>query len=545
MTTVPLKLLHYPNDCHVKNRESILRMCKTMNIIYEATNDRERLQQADYTHLWLPMRWISPDELPKTIKILYGPHHSIFPEGALCGPRNEEWSKRCVYTTLSDWNLNVFKEFAPETVIPCVSLPFGLNPAIEDTAASPKTLDCFVYFKRRDPNQLKSITTLLNKKGLSYRLFSYGSYKNEDYMNTLRTVKFGVWIGSHESQGFAFQECLASNVPLLVWDVTSMMDEYGSYKEYVGKKHLFATTATQWSSVCGERVLREYELESALDNIQINLPMYTPRTFIFSKMSDSVCMKRILDSFSTTKTMAICYWGMTRSTRFVHETYQSNLYSVLKRAGIQYDVYMHTWKTENQIWGIPSTIPVDYEEYKLLEPTEYKLDNQDDFLSKLTFSDYFHESVYKERGDAIDGEWMPELLKNHLCALESQKRVTELCLSSGKHYDYVLYIRPDVRIDTPFPVRCLKQIQRGECCVTNFAEHEGYNDMFAVMRYEDCVKYGMRINEAKEFRKTHGRIVSEKYVKYILDKYFTKIHKIYFNFIMIRPNGKTPYVPQD
>jgi hypothetical protein len=274
-------------------------MCKACNITYEVTNDRNRLAKEDYTHLWLPMGWIIPDTLPSSIKILYGPHHFIFPESSpIRGKPNLDWSKRCVYTTLSNWNYKVFREFAPETVIPIAPLPFGINSEIEDVKSYPKTVDCFVYFKRRDPTQLKYALDMLNTFGLSYKLFTYGSYKNEEFMNTLKTVKFGLWIGSHESQGFAFQECLASNVPILVWDVTSMMDEHGSYKDYIGKKNLFATTATAWSSQCGERILQDYELPAALKTIQLNLNTYKPREYILNIMNDTVCMRQILDCFN-------------------------------------------------------------------------------------------------------------------------------------------------------------------------------------------------------------------------------------------------------
>lgn len=289
----PLRFLQYPDDCHPKNKEAIQRMCKTLQMSYEATNDKERLQRADYDLLWLPMRWISPDELPPTVKILYGPHHFIFPEGALVGPRNPEWSAKAIYTTLSHWNQSVFAEFAPETVIPCLPLPFGINPQLEDCRSHPKTLDCLVYVKRRDPKHLETVKALLDHKGLSYKVFSYGSYTNQDYLNALKQVKFAIWIGSHESQGYAFQECLASNVPILLWDVLSMKDEYGSYQQYT-TKNLFATTATQWSSECGERIIREYELEPALESIQASLERYTPRRFILSRVADAVAMKGIL-----------------------------------------------------------------------------------------------------------------------------------------------------------------------------------------------------------------------------------------------------------
>ena len=290
-----MRLVHYPDDCHVKNKESMIRMCNAYNIVYEPTNDRARLNRADYDILWLPMRWISPDELPSTVKILYGPHHFVFPQGALVGPRNEAWSKRCAYNVLSHWNEGVFREFAPETTIPLVAFPFGVNAAIEDAKAHPKTFDCLVYTKRRDPSHLAHVEKTLQKNGRSYRVFNYGSYHNSDYMNTLKQVKFAIWLGSHESQGFAFQECLASNVPILLWDVLSMMDEYGSYSEYRGRKNLFATTATQWSSACGERILHAYEFEAGLRNIYQYIERYTPRDFILSRVNDTVAMQRILD----------------------------------------------------------------------------------------------------------------------------------------------------------------------------------------------------------------------------------------------------------
>lgn len=292
------RFLQYPDDCHRKNKESILRMCAAANMMYEATNDQTRLHRQDYDYLWLPMFWVSPDEIPAHVKILYGPHHSIFPEGNLIGPLNPKWAKRAVYTTLSDWNLEVFKEFAPQTTIPTAPLMFGVNPAIDDVRQVPKELDCLVYFKRRDPKELEYVQSILQAKGLSYRIFKYGSYDNAEFMRALKKVRFAIWLGTHESQGFAFQETLASNVPILCWDAMTMFDEYGEYKQYKGRKNLYATTATVWSSLCGERILRAYEVPAALDAVQRNLSVYEPRKEILNQTSDTQTMAKLLNWFS-------------------------------------------------------------------------------------------------------------------------------------------------------------------------------------------------------------------------------------------------------
>jgi hypothetical protein len=290
-----LKVLQYPDDCHPNNKHAMMRMCAAAGIDYEATNDRQRLHRTDYDIAWIPMFWISPDEFPPHVKILYGPHFYIFPEGALVGPRNPEWSKRAIFTVLSDWVVTTYYEFAKETVIPLVALPFGLDPTIEDVKNYPKTLDCILYFKDREPAQLEYAKSLLESKQLSYKIFKYGSYINAEYINTLKHVKFVLWLGRHESQGFAFQDCLVSNVPVVLWDVTSMFDEWNAYKEYKDKKNLYATVAPHWSSECGEKILRDYELESAIEYMMQNYKKYTPRKYILGRIEDRVAMNAILE----------------------------------------------------------------------------------------------------------------------------------------------------------------------------------------------------------------------------------------------------------
>lgn len=288
------RLVHYPDDCHPNNKRAMIRMCASAGIEYEATNDRQRLQRADYEYAWLPMFWVSPDEFPPNVKIMYGPHFSVFPEGPLVGPRNPEWSKRAFYNVLADWNLGVFAEFAKETVIPLMAAPFGINPAIDDVRHTVKPLDCLVYFKRRNPAHLQYAKQVLESKNMTYRVFEYGSYANDEYMRALKETKIVLWIGTHESQGFAFQDCLASNVPILVWDATSMFDEWNAYEKFRGQKNLYATTATQWSSACGERICYKYELYDSIERILKNLQTYAPREFILSKVSDKISIRDIL-----------------------------------------------------------------------------------------------------------------------------------------------------------------------------------------------------------------------------------------------------------
>ena len=237
--------------------------------------------------------------------------------------------------------------------------------------------------------------------------------------------------------------------------------------------------------------------------------------------------------------IAICYWGMTRSTKYVYNSHINNLFNVFKSNNIDYDIFMHTWKTgvNGQNIGLNyCNFLVDYEEYKLLNPNFYKIDNQDDFLHRLNFEDYFNKELYELYGDSYY-EWIPQLIRNHLCALESQKRVYNMVVESNNCYDYIVYIRPDVEILNPIDINWINS--DFDIILPNYYHYEGLNDRFAIIHFDNAVKYSTRIDEIIEFRKKCGRIVSEKYVKYIVDNYYPNVQFINFIMRIIRPNGQS------
>jgi len=215
----------------------------------------------------------------------------------------------------------------------------------------------------------------------------------------------------------------------------------------------------------------------------------------------------------------------------VYESHHRHLFEVLKRYGIEYDVYMHTWITEtNFIWEEDCSVPIDYDEYQLLKPTFFQRDRQDVFLESLTFSDYFNHDLYAQYGGDTLHEWRPQLLRNHLCALESQKRVYEMC---QQPYDFIMFLRPDVMLTNDFDVKGFET--PFDILIPNYEHFEGYNDKFAVLPFNKAKPYATRIDEIIDFRKHHGRIVSEKYVKYIIDKYYTVVVFIAFTMYLVRP----------
>jgi len=237
---------------------------------------------------------------------------------------------------------------------------------------------------------------------------------------------------------------------------------------------------------------------------------------------------------------AIVYCGLTRSVKKTYQSHQTHVFNVLKNHHLSYKTFIHTWKTSDDtqyVWEKIVPEKIDYLEYKLLSPQEYVLEDQEVFLNSINMDCYFYKDVWNTKGHCHDGEWLPRLVTNHLCMLESQKRGLDMVtkdMSKGNKFKFIMYIRPDLTIFNDLPVANIMS-NHDKIHIPNHSHHEGLNDQFAVMNYDFAKLYGNKITEIAEFRKKHGRIVSEKYCKYIIMKYRIPVNEINFNYEITRP----------
>jgi len=95
------------------------------------------------------------------------------------------------------------------TNMPVLALPFGVNTDMFKPTSDTEKTDVILYYKHRHPSDMEIVLNFLEQKGIKPRVFSYEKrYREKDYFDCLNRCKFAVWIGAHESQGFALQECL-------------------------------------------------------------------------------------------------------------------------------------------------------------------------------------------------------------------------------------------------------------------------------------------------------------------------------------------------
>lgn len=220
-------------------------------------------------------------------KFIFGPHFSVLPNLKALGLNNIH--NNIIYLFPSKQAMNVWKNHFNFDKVPLVYCPFGVNTE----KFKPKNCEkkeVFVYIKRRNPEEVNYVLNFLKSKKIKFNIFKYGSYKEEAYINQLKKAKYGIWVGEHESQGFALQEALSMNVPLLVWSTTLMSQEWGNNKYQDIKVR--CETVPYWDEKCGEKFYEKEDFEKKFEIFIKKLNTYKPREFILENLSYEVCKKK-------------------------------------------------------------------------------------------------------------------------------------------------------------------------------------------------------------------------------------------------------------
>jgi hypothetical protein len=235
--------------------------------------------------------------------------------------------------------------------------------------------------------------------------------------------------------------------------------------------------------------------------------------------------------------VALCFWGICRSTSWTIDSIKSCIFQPLEAAGIQFDVYIHTYLVYR-----PYTNP-RAEEFSLqLRNTDWKLlgaregnhmtENQDRVDLDLQLAKYRSQgNPWPEDGGGFI------TLDNHIRALWSLKQVTNLWKTSEIQYDAIMYLRPDVQYLRPLAVDWVRGIPQHTVCMPNFHLHTGCNDRFAIGSPSVMEIYGNRFQGALAYSQ-YTKLHSEQYLAYTLQNANIRIEYIPFRFKRVRANGE-------
>jgi hypothetical protein len=208
-------------------------------------------------------------------------------------PKDNEHIKSANYKyhiVPSQWVHDLFLKWLPSNKIKI--WPVGIDSNyFRDTKYYYKSIDCLVYFKRRNQEDLTKIINILNSKHQTYIVLQYGTYSEEQFFQIISACRYGIVIDGTESQGIAINEMMSANLPLFVWDI-EFWNDLGQ-EEY----KVSATSVPYFDQTCGIKVSDINMLEQEF-NIFLQLyTTFTPRNYIINNLSLEKQAKELINLF--------------------------------------------------------------------------------------------------------------------------------------------------------------------------------------------------------------------------------------------------------
>jgi hypothetical protein len=190
------------------------------------------------------------------------------------------------YVCLANWMYDLF-----ETVYAgrCVKWFAGIDTqAWPDLSAQPKDLDFLIYDKVRwDHDQYQAslidpILAELQARGLKAELIRYKFHDHATFKSLLGRAKGLLFLCENETQGIAYQEAMASGVPVLAWDRGYWADP--QWKPFMDVAP-WASSVPFFSPDCGERFVGMEDFPAKLDAFMTKRETYRPRDYVIENLS--------------------------------------------------------------------------------------------------------------------------------------------------------------------------------------------------------------------------------------------------------------------
>lgn len=230
--------------------------------------------------------------------------------------------------------------------------------------------------------------------------------------------------------------------------------------------------------------------------------------------------------------VALGFWGLPRSLKYTYQSIQANVLNVLKENNIEYTIYMHTYNVYEK-YSNPRAkekdIILDNNEYKILKPDHILTDNQDNIKIKLNLKKYRrHPDPWKTKYITVD---------NFILAMYSKTQLSNMIKNSGNIYDYIIFLRPDVKYLNKLNIQWLKLATKSTICIPNFHLHSNFNDRFAITTNDTYYLYGALFDKLYDYSKKYS-LHSEQFISRQLQNNNITWVKIDFIFARIRATGK-------
>tara|TARA_A100001015_G_scaffold310178_1_gene411046 strand:+ start:384 stop:1229 length:846 start_codon:yes stop_codon:yes gene_type:complete len=229
----------------------------------------------------------------------------------------------------------------------------------------------------------------------------------------------------------------------------------------------------------------------------------------------------------------ICFFGViSRSIKYTINSIDKNIYKVLERNNIKYDVYVHNMKIDKILSLQEGEKDIKLsDECKLLRPTYFRETNQNDFDKTYNWE---KNSIYGLVRDNYN------LYQNAIRQIYSVDQVTKMWQEKNINYDYYIYVRPDLLYAKELDLDLILETMNKDILLTpKWHKWGGLNDRIYMSNKNIIKNFGNRIKHVDEYvSKNKIKYHPEKFMKYIAIKFKIKTLDIDLIGKRVRSNGK-------
>lgn len=164
---------------------------------------------------------------------------------------------------------------------------------------SEKNIDYLIYDKIRwdreilIPRLLAPIEQEMVNRKLTYRVLKYGSHAISEYHDLLTRSRSMIFLCEHETQGLAYQEAMAMDVPILAWDDGILKDNALAMH---APGNIKVTSVPYFAENCG-RTFQINNFEKQFEIFHASLRKYRPRDYVSDNLSLEASAKIYLDAY--------------------------------------------------------------------------------------------------------------------------------------------------------------------------------------------------------------------------------------------------------
>jgi hypothetical protein len=230
--------------------------------------------------------------------------------------------------------------------------------------------------------------------------------------------------------------------------------------------------------------------------------------------------------------ICIMFFGLLRRLDITLLSIRKNIFIALEKQGIDYDIYVHTYKINKLNNPRAGENNIKYNNNQILlfkhPSTKIKVDDQDEVDKILQFDKILIKN----------NPWPEDIskisMKNLIRQYYSLKSVFNMVKNENKNYDGYLFLRPDMIYLNPIIINPrMFPINKHLFFSSQLNTYTGVNDRFCLTSHYGAEIYSSRLDEVYDETNIH----SETFLKKHLLKYNMQLFPLKIIAYRVRTNG--------